>query len=56
MASTKLRIGSREVGKLAIMRQSNSDMRGRISPLAVRRVRSTTSSARSTKSVCGNSL
>ena len=54
--STKPRMGCSVVGKLPIMRQSASDITGRISPRIARSVSSTTSSPRSTKSVWGNSL
>ena len=53
--STKERIGSRLVGKTSIIRQSKVDITGRISPRVARSASSTTCSARSTKSVCGNS-
>jgi hypothetical protein len=56
MRSTNPRIGWREVGKLEIMWQSKTDMRGLTRPSAVAATISTSSSARSTKSVCGNSL
>jgi hypothetical protein len=51
-----LRPGSRLVMKAAIARQSNTGGVGRTTAQAVRMQKSTRSSARSRKSVCGNSL
>ena len=54
--STNPRIGSREVGKTSIIRQSKTDITGRTLPSSVSAAIRQRSSARSTKSVCGNSL
>ena len=54
--STNPRIGSREVGKTSIIRQSKTDITGRTRPSSVSTAIRQRSSARSTKSVCGNSL
>ena len=54
--STKLRIGSRDVGKISIMRQSNTLITGLIRPSRVATARAQRSSARSTKSVWGELL